>query len=106
MKKEILFQLDIAWQLFEYHCHNLGEEEAMWCKMPDGLQVRRRDEKWVVDWPDTEAYAIGPSSIAWTMWHIIYWWKAICQGKIRFLSQQNIRALSLPSCIFMLDSIY
>lgn len=21
MKKEILFQLDIAWQLFEYHCH-------------------------------------------------------------------------------------
>ena len=33
MKKEILFQLDIAWQLFEYHCHNLGEEDAMWCKM-------------------------------------------------------------------------
>ena len=26
MKKEILFQLDIAWQLFEYHCH-------MWIKM-------------------------------------------------------------------------
>ena len=21
MKREILFQLDIAWQLFEYHCH-------------------------------------------------------------------------------------
>lgn len=40
-----LFQLDIAWQLFEYHCHNLGEEEAMWCKMPDGLQIRRTDEK-------------------------------------------------------------
>ena len=27
MKKEILFQLDIAWQLFEYHCHNISEEE-------------------------------------------------------------------------------
>lgn len=32
MKKEILFQLDIAWQLFKYHCHNLSEEEAMWAK--------------------------------------------------------------------------
>jgi len=29
MKKEILFQLDIAWQLFEYHCHNLSEEEQI-----------------------------------------------------------------------------
>ena len=27
MKKEILFQLDIACQLFEYHFHNLSEEE-------------------------------------------------------------------------------
>jgi hypothetical protein len=32
MKKEILFQLDIAWQLFEYHCHNLSEEEAIFNK--------------------------------------------------------------------------
>ena len=30
MKKEILFQLDMAWQLFEYHCERLGEEEALW----------------------------------------------------------------------------
>ena len=28
MRKEILFQLDIAWQLFEYHCQNLNDEEA------------------------------------------------------------------------------
>lgn len=41
MKKEILFQLDIAWQLFEYHCHNLSEEEAMWCKTNQGLQIRK-----------------------------------------------------------------
>ena len=41
MKKEILFQLDIAWQLFEYHCHNLSEEEAMWCKTNKGLQIRK-----------------------------------------------------------------
>ena len=31
----------IAWQLFEYHCHNLSEEEAMWCKTNQGLQIRK-----------------------------------------------------------------
>lgn len=85
MKREILFQLDIAWQLFEYHCHNLGEEEAMWCKMPDGLQIRKKDEKWVADWPDTEVYTIGPSSIAWIMWHIIFWWKNVLSA-----SKENV----------------
>ena len=29
------------------------------------------------DWPETEAYAIGPASIAWIMWHIMYWWKNV-----------------------------
>jgi hypothetical protein len=42
MKKEILFQLDIAWQLFEYHCHNLSEEEAMWCSIPGYGMLRVR----------------------------------------------------------------
>ena len=28
----------------------------------------------MADWPETESYEIGPSSIAWIMWHIIYWW--------------------------------
>jgi hypothetical protein len=27
-----------------------------------------------IDWPETESYDIGPASIAWIMWHIIYWW--------------------------------
>lgn len=45
MKKEILLQLDIAWQLFEYHCHNLSEEEAMWCKTNQGLQIRKVNAK-------------------------------------------------------------
>lgn len=84
MKKEILFQLDIAWQLFEYHCHNLREEEAMWCKTNQGLQIRKIDGKWVADWPDTEADTIGPASISWIMWHIIYWWK-----KVLYASKEN-----------------
>lgn len=71
MKKEILFQLDIAWQLFEYHCHNLSEE-AMWCKTNQGLQIRKINGVWRADWPDTESYTINPASISWIMWHIIY----------------------------------
>ncbi len=77
MKKEMLFQLDIVWQLFEYHCHNLSKKEAMWCKTPQGLQIRKTDDSWGADWPDTEVYTIGPPSIAWTMWHIMYWWKKV-----------------------------
>ena len=54
MKKEILFQLDIVWQLFEYHCHDLSEKEAMWCKTLQGLNIRKTEDKWESDWPDTE----------------------------------------------------
>lgn len=75
MKEEILFQLDIGWQLFLYHCTDLEDEEALWCKTSHGLQVRRQAEMWVADWPDTEAYTIGPPSIAWILWHMMYWWK-------------------------------
>lgn len=74
-KEDILFQLDISWQLFQYHVSNLTDEEALWCKTEQGLQIRQMDGTWAADWPETEAYTIGPASIAWTMWHILYWWK-------------------------------
>lgn len=83
MKKEILFQLDIVWQLFLYHCNDLGEQEALWCKLPDGLCIRKTENKWIADWPETEIYTIGPPSIAWTLWHILYWWNTTlcaCDG--------------------------
>ena len=62
MRKEILFQLDIAWQLFEYHCQNLNDEEALWCINEKGLQIRKNGTTWVPDWPDTETYDIGPQA--------------------------------------------
>lgn len=40
MKVEsILFQLDITWELFLYHIQDLSDEEALWCKKADGLQI-------------------------------------------------------------------
>jgi len=26
------------------------------------------------DWPEHEGYDLGPPSIAWLTWHIIFWW--------------------------------
>ncbi len=74
MKENILFQLDMCWQLYQYHMDSLAEKEAMWTFSPIGLQVRKQEDGWKIDWPENESYDMGPSSIAWTMWHMIYWW--------------------------------
>src|SRR5690554_2542380 len=74
IKENILFQMDMCWQLYLYHITNLGEQEAHWSIDPQGLQVRKKDDEWCIDWPESESYEMGPASIAWIMWHIIYWW--------------------------------
>lgn len=76
MKENILSQLDISWQLFLYHMEGLEDTEALWVASSKGLKIYDNGGVWCADWPETEAYEIGPSSIAWTMWHIIYWWSA------------------------------
>jgi|SRR5690554_1595204 len=64
----------MCWQLYIYHIDNLEEAEAIWAFSPNCLQVRKQDDDWCIDWPESESYEIGPFSIAWVMWHIIYWW--------------------------------
>lgn len=90
--KDILFQLDICWQLFEYHITNLSEEEAMWCISENGLKVFL-DGTWKVDWPETEVYEIGPASIAWTLWHILYWWQSVISASFynRVLIKEDVK---------------
>ncbi|TWH56728.1 DinB family protein [Desulfitobacterium sp. LBE] len=74
MKENILFQLDMCWQLYLYHMNDLKEAEGLWVFNSAGLQVYKQEEGWCIDWPETESYESGPPSIAWTLWHIIYWW--------------------------------
>ena len=74
IKKNLLFQLDMCWQLYLYHTANLEEDEALWAFNSKNLQVRKQDNGWTVDWPEKESYDMGPSSIGWIMWHMIYWW--------------------------------
>lgn len=84
MKREdIFFQLDMTWQLFQYHINGLGDEECYWCKTPQGLNVCKVGDDWVPDWPDTEEYCIGPASIAWILWHILYWWQSTLSASFK-----------------------
>ena len=108
MKKEILFQLDIAWQLFDYHCHNLSEEEAMWCKTNQGLQIRKVNGVWRADWPDTESYTIGPASISWIMWHIIYWWKKVLSAskEYKIITKEGMLLFMFPLALSIVPLIH
>ncbi len=70
-------QLSMAWQLLDYHLTGLSDEEALWLPAQRGLTVRHEAGDWVADWPESETYDIGPPSIAWTTWHIIFWWSMV-----------------------------
>lgn len=68
-------QLSVAWQLASYHFDGLTTAECLWRPAAQGLHVHRgADGAWRADWPTTEAYTLGPSSIAWLTWHFGFWW--------------------------------
>jgi len=104
----LMFQLDISWQLLEYNLNNLGDEECLWKPSLRGLHVVDRQGVWCADWPEIETYDIGPPSIAWLTWHIIYWWSMVFEYSFgqKTLSQEavpwpgNMRAVKEK--IFML----
>jgi hypothetical protein len=71
----LLRQFETAWGLTAYHLNGLTTDECLWRPARAGLQVHRAaDGGWRADWPDRETYDLGPPSIAWTTWHICFWW--------------------------------
>jgi hypothetical protein len=90
----LMRQLDTAWKLATYHLDGLTTEECMWRPSAVGLHVRQAaDATWIADWPEREAYDIGPPSIAWITWHICYWWSMAVNhsfGDAR-LSREDVR---------------
>lgn len=92
IKDSILFQLEMCWQLYLYHTNNLDETEALWTLSSTGMQIHKQEDDWCIDWPETESYEIGPSSIAWIMWHIIYWWSTALYSNFEngTLKKENI----------------
>lgn len=75
MRETLLRQFDTAWKLAAYHLGGLTTEACLWRPAAAGLHVRRgADGLWRGEWPDRETYDLGPASIAWTTWHMIFWW--------------------------------
>jgi hypothetical protein len=35
------------------------------------------DGLWRAEWPEHEGYDLGPPSIAWTTWHLGFWWSMV-----------------------------
>ncbi|WOB10217.1 DinB family protein [Piscinibacter gummiphilus] len=71
----LLRQLDIAWALMSHHLMDLSSKECHWRPAPCGPHVQLTPAGvWVADWPSHEGYSLGPPSIAWTTWHVMFWW--------------------------------
>ncbi|HEY0301751.1 MAG TPA: DinB family protein [Rhizomicrobium sp.] len=74
----LIRQFDTAWKLTAYHLEGLATAECMWRPAARGLHVHRdADGAWRADWPDREGYDIGPPSIAWLTWHMLFWWSMV-----------------------------
>lgn len=73
----LLRQLDIAWALTQYHLESLTTEECLRRPAPKGLHVHAEGSGWRADWPDHEGYDLGPSSVAWLTWHLVFWWSMV-----------------------------
>jgi len=77
IRDALLRQFGIVWALTEYHLNGLASEECLWRPASKGLHVYLRDGVWVADWPEQEGYDLGPSSIAWITWHMVFWWSLV-----------------------------
>lgn len=98
VREATLFQFDMAWQLFEYHMTGLENEECMWRSSENGLHVYYKDGLWIADWPTSESYDMGPPSIAWTLWHITFWWSMVFDYSFG-QGQQNHETVYWPGSI-------
>lgn len=78
LRDTLLRQFDISWALTEYHLNGLTTAECLWRPAEKGLHVQQLpDGKWAADWPEREGYDIGPPSIAWLTWHMVFWWSSV-----------------------------
>ena len=78
LKALLLGQFETAWALTDHHLQGLTTSECMWRPANKCLHISKDPEGgWRADWPETEDYTIGPPSIAWTTWHILFWWETV-----------------------------
>ncbi|HHT26361.1 MAG TPA: DinB family protein [Firmicutes bacterium] len=74
----LLRQFNMSWALMQYHLEGLSTAECLWRPAKAGLHVRQTNAgNWQADWPEHEGYDLGPPSIAWLTWHVIFWWSMV-----------------------------
>ncbi|MEO1046105.1 MAG: DinB family protein [Pseudomonadota bacterium] len=78
-KRDLLLrQFETASTLFHFHFDDLTFAEVMWRPARIAMHVKPgEDGDWTADWPESEAYEVGPPSAAWIIWHITYWWTMV-----------------------------
>ena len=92
-RRYLLRQFETAWKLAAYHLDGLTTEECLWRPAAKGLHVHPgTDGTWRADWPEREGYDIGPASIAWLTWHLIFWWSMALDhsGSPATLARENV----------------
>jgi hypothetical protein len=89
----LMRQFDLAWQLAWYHLETVRDEACLWRPADRGLHVHRvSDGTWRADWPQREAYDIGPPSIAWLTWHMLFWWSMVLNDRADALAARPFAA--------------
>lgn len=74
----LLRQHETAWRLAAHHLDGLGLEECLWRPSTQGLHVGTpNDGCWRGEWPEHEGYDLGPPSMAWLLWHMVFWWSMV-----------------------------
>ncbi|WP_232661767.1 DinB family protein [Pseudonocardia sp. TRM90224] len=69
------WQFDLTWSLFEFHLDRLDAEDPLWPPAPLHWTVHpAADGSWVPDWSEEDLDPIPVPTIAWTTWHIGWWW--------------------------------
>ena len=79
LKSVLLRQHEMAWALAGHHLDRLTTEACLWRPGGEtGLHVwQQEDGRWRADWPESEGYEIGPASLGWISWHMIFWWRMV-----------------------------
>lgn len=96
MIEQIRRQFDLAWALADLHLAALDDDDFLWEPAPLVWTVHR-DEcgRWWPDWEDTEPDPIPVPTIAWTTWHMIFWWSTAL-AHVRGLTPPDRSSISWP----------
>jgi hypothetical protein len=74
----LLWQLGVASALFDIVIAGLTEEEALRPPATRAWTVRPDEHgMWRADWADNDPDPAPPTTVAWLLWHIGWWWSDV-----------------------------